>query len=154
MEYAEVRTRESAAERMPPTAPARDPAGMMNALTTPSRDTRSGRALPVLLGIGAVGFAAASTIHFGLPLGPLTDPFPGARIPEAVLAVLLGASAIYVAARGPAGRWFALAAVLISLLAVGFGLTVTLPAALWGDVVYHLVAAVLLIVTAVVAIRS
>jgi len=127
---------------------------MMNALTTSSPDTRPGRALPVLLGVGAVGFAAASAIHFGLPLGPRTDAFPGARIPEAILAVLLGAAAIYVVARGPAARRLALAAVLISLLGVGFGLTVTIPAALWGDIVYHLVAAVVLIVTAVVAIRS
>jgi hypothetical protein len=126
----------------------------MNALTTSTRATRPGRALPILLGVLAVGFAAASTIHFGLPLGPLTDPFPGARIPEAVLAVLLGAAAVYVSARGPASRWLALAAVVIGLLGVGFGLTVTVPAALWGDVVYHVVAAVLLVITGIVAIRS
>lgn len=127
---------------------------MMNAVTTPSRGRAPDRALPLLLGVEAVGFAAASVIHFGLPLGPLTDPFPGARIPEAVIAVLLGAAAVYVLARGPAGRWVALTAVLISLLGVGFGLTVTVPAALWGDVVYHLVAAALLVITAVVAVRS
>lgn len=127
---------------------------MMNAITASSRGTRPGRALPLLLGIEALGFAVASVIHFGLPLGALTDPFPGARIPEAVIAVLLGASAVYVIARGPASRWVALTAVLISLLGVGFGLTVTVPAALWGDVVYHLVAAVLLIITAVVALRG
>lgn len=126
----------------------------MNALSTSARDTRPGRALPILLGVEAVGFAAASAIHFGLPLGALTDPFPGARIPEAVIAVLLAAAAAYVIARGPAGRWLALTVVLISLLGVGFGLTVTVPAALWGDVVYHVVAGVLLIITAVVAIRS
>jgi hypothetical protein len=136
------------------TAAAGDPAGMMNALARSSGSRLSGRALPVLLGVEAVGFAAASAIHFGLPLGPLTDPFPGARIPEAVIAVLLGAAAVYVVARGPAGRWVALTAVLISLLGVGFGLTVTVPAALWGDVLYHLVAAALLIITAVVAIRG
>lgn len=131
-----------------------DPAGMTNTLTTSSRDRRSSPALPLLLGIGAVGFAIASIIHFGLPLGPLTDPFPGARIPEAVLAVLLAAATVYVLVRGRGSRWFALAVVLISLLGVGFGLTITVPAALWGDVVYHLVAAVVLVVTAVVAVRS
>lgn len=126
----------------------------MDTLTTSSRGARSGPALPFLLGIGAVVFAIASIIHFGLPLGPLSDPFEGARIPEAVLAVLLAAAAVYVGFRGRGSRWFALAAVLISLLGVGFGLTVVVPAALWGDVVYHLVAAVLLVVTAVVALRS
>lgn len=126
---------------------------MMNALTTSPRETRSGFALPLLLGVGAVGFAIASIVHFGLPLGPLTDPFPGARIPEAVLAVLLGAAAVYAAVRGRGSRWVALGVVLISLLGVGFGLTVTVPAALWGDVAYHLVAALLLVITAVVALR-
>jgi hypothetical protein len=127
---------------------------MMNALSTSSRGVRSGRALPILLGVEAVGFAVASAIHFGLPLGALTDPFAGARIPEAVIAVLLAAAAVYVVVRGPASRWLALTAVLISLLGVLFGLTVTVPAALWGDVVYHVGAAVLLIITAIVAIRS
>lgn len=126
----------------------------MNTLTRSSRGTDSGPALSVLLGVGAVGFAIASIIHFGLPLGPLTDPFPGARIPEAVLAVVLGAAALYAAVRGRGSRWVALGAVLISLLGVGFGLTVTVPAALWGDVAYHLVAAALLVITAAVALRG
>ncbi len=127
---------------------------MTNALRTYSRNSHTSPALPLLLGIGAVGLAIASIIHFGLPLGPLTDPFPGARIPEAVLAVLLGAAAVYVLVRGRGSRWVALTSVVISLLGVGFGLTVTVPAALWGDIVYHAVAAVVLLITAVVALRS
>lgn len=127
---------------------------MMNTLITSSRATRSDRALPLLLGVAAVGFAIASIVHFGLPLGPLADPSSGARIPEAVLAVLLGGAAVYVVARGRAGRWVALTAVLVSLLGVAFGLTVTVPAALWGDVAYHVVAAVLLLVTAAVTLRG
>ena len=127
---------------------------MNNTLTWSSRDMRSARALPVLLGVGAVGFATASIIHFGVPLGPLTDSFPGARIPEAVLAVLLGAAAVYVLVGGRAARWVVLAAVAISLLGVAFGLTVAVTAALWGDVVYHVAAAVLLVITAVVALRQ
>lgn len=126
---------------------------MSSSLTRSPWAARTGRALPLLLGVGAVAFAIASSIHFGLPLGPLTDPFPGARIPEAVLAVLLGGAAVYVLAGGRGNRWVALAAVVIGLLAVGFGLTVTVPAALWGDIVYHLAAAALLVVTGVVALR-
>lgn len=131
-----------------------DPAAMMKTLTTSSRPTRSERALPLLLGVGAISLAVASVIHFGLPPGPLTDPFPGARIPEAVLAVLLGAAAVYALRDVRGSRWFALAAVVISLLGVAFGLTVAVPAALWGDVVYHVVAAALLLITAVVGLRS
>lgn len=127
--------------------------GMNTTLTTPARPARSGTALPLLLGAGAVGFAVASTIHFGVRVGPLADPFPGARIPEAVLAVLLGAAAVCVVAGGRAARWLALAAVVVSLLGVGFGLTVTVPAALWGDIAYHVAAAVLLVITALVALR-
>lgn len=126
---------------------------MNNTLTRSSDDARSGLALPLLLGIGAVGLAAASAIHFGLPLGPLTDPFGGARIPEAVLAVLLGAASVYTFIRGRGSRWVALTVVLISLLGVGVGLTVTVPAALWGDVVYHVAVAALLVITALVAVR-
>lgn len=127
---------------------------MTNTLITSSGAARSSRVLPLLLGVGAVGFAIASIIHFGLSLGPLTDPFPGARIPEAVLAVLMGTAAVYALVRGLGSRWVALAAVLLGLLGVGFGLTVTVPAALWGDVAYHLAAAVLLVITAVVALRG
>ncbi|MBO0702227.1 MAG: hypothetical protein J2P38_04790 [Candidatus Dormibacteraeota bacterium] len=139
---------------MPGTPAERDAAGMNNALTRSSRAAPARLALPVLLGVGALGFAVASAIHFGLPLGPLRDPFPGARVPEAVLAVLLAAACIYTLARGRGSRWVALTAVLVSLLGVGVGLTITVPAALWGDVVYHLAAAALLVVTALVAVRA
>lgn len=127
---------------------------MTDTLSSSSRATRSGRALPLLLAAAAVGFAGASIIHFGLPLGPLTDPFAGARIPEAVLAALLGVAAVYAVARGQGSRWVALAAALVGLLGVGVGLTVVLPAALWGDVAYHLLAAGVLVTTAVVALRG
>ena len=51
-----------------------------------------------LLVVTSVAFALASLIHFGvtIPLGLVTlaDPFPGAAIPEAVIAVALGLGAI------------------------------------------------------------
>lgn len=126
---------------------------MTNLPVAPARVAPRGRLLPLLLGGLAIGFGVASTIHFGLPLGPFTDPFAGARVPEAVLAVLLGAAAVYTLVGLPGARWAALTALAISLLGVGFGLTVTVPAALWGDVAYHLVAAAAILGTAVVALR-
>ncbi|MGH7911230.1 MAG: hypothetical protein ACREQM_15270 [Candidatus Dormibacteraceae bacterium] len=117
---------------------------------------RPAGSLPVaaLLGLDAVAFAVVSAIHFGVPLGPLTDPFPGARIPEAIIGAILAAAAVYTLAAGPARRWIALAATVISLLGVGFGLTVTIPGALYGDIAYHLAALVLLLVTAIVVLRA
>lgn len=123
--------------------------------STPTRSEPRPRSLPPaavapLLGLVAISFAIASAIHFGVALGPISDPFPGAKIPEAILAVIAAAGAITVAAKVRGSRWFALAATAISIAGVLFGLSVTLGSAAYGDIAYHFSVLVLLVVTLVV----
>src|SRR2546429_3859780 len=72
-----------------------------------------------LMLIEAVTFAIASILHLGI-----TETFIAAAIPEAIIAVVLGAAAIAVMRRG-AGSWgLALAATLFALAGVIIGLSV------------------------------
>lgn len=98
--------------------------------------------ISVLMVIATVAFALASLIHFGImiALGPImiADPFPGAAIPEAIIAIVLGIGSLSVSARWP-NRWgIALAASLFALLVTIYGLTVTLGSPRTGDVIYHI----------------
>jgi hypothetical protein len=113
---------------------------------TPPTATRPGRrppstALGVLIAVAAASFAVASVIHAGteIPLGLTTvsDPFPGAAIPEAVLALVVAAGAVAVFTRRPAARGIAVMATVFALLGTAYGLTVTLRSARTGDVAYH-----------------
>ena len=103
-----------------------------------------------LMALAEVAFAGASIIHFGtvIALGPITvdDPFPGAAIPEAVIAVVLGIGALSVLARRPSRWGVALAATLFALLLTIYGLTVTAPSARTGDIMYHVAVLVLSVV--------
>jgi hypothetical protein len=92
-----------------------------------------------LMAVAAVTLAAASAVHFGVVLPPrLSDPFRGAAIPEAVVAaVLAGGLATVLSCRAVA--WpVALGTTLFALLAVVYGLTVTVGGGRTGDVAYHL----------------
>jgi hypothetical protein len=108
-------------------------------------------ALGVLIAVAAVSFAMASAIHAGtvIPLGVTTvsDPFPGAVIPEAVIAVVVAAGAVAVFTRRPAARGAAVMATLFALLGTAYGLTVTLGSARTGDIAYHVGILVVLAVT-------
>jgi len=108
-------------------------------------------ALGVLIAVAAVSFAMASVIHAGtvIPLGVTTvsDPFPGAVIPEAVIAVVVAAGAVAVFTRRPAARGAAVMATLFALLGTAYGLTVTLGSARTGDIAYHVGILVVLAVT-------
>ena len=74
-----------------------------------------------LMLIEAVTFAIASILHFGV-----AESFIGAAIPEAIIAVVLGAGAIAVLRRG-AGAWgLGLATTLFALAGVIIGLSVIL----------------------------
>ena len=124
--------------------------------TTPAGQNQSGRrppsmALSVLMAAAAATFAVASVIHAGavIPLGVTTvsDPFPGAVVPEAVIAVALAAGAVAVLTRRPAARGAAVAATLFALLGTAVGLTFTLGSRRTGDVVYHVGMVVVLVVT-------
>jgi hypothetical protein len=112
---------------------------------------RPSTAAGALMALAAASFAAASVVHFGraIPLGVATirDPFPGAAVPEAVIAAVVAIGAVTVLTRRAASRGIALTATLFALLGTVYGLTVTLRSARTGDVAYHLgVLAILLLV--------
>ncbi len=122
-----------------------------------------GRRIPVavgpLLAATAVTFAVVSAIHFGLviEIGALRvdDPFPGAAIPEAVIAVVLVTGALAVLASWPRAWPMALGSSLFALLLTLFGLTVTIGSSRTGDVAYHLVVlAALLVIVALLLLPA
>ncbi len=105
-----------------------------------------------------VTLALASVIHFGntVPLGVVTihDPFRGAALPEAIIAVVLGAGLLGVLIRLPVAWWMALATTLLALAGVILGLTIVLlgSAHRTGDIVYHVSLLTLLVVTVVLLV--
>jgi hypothetical protein len=107
-----------------------------------------------LMALDAVSYVAASIIHFGtvIAFGPLTfkDPFPGAAIPEASIAVALSLGILSALIRWPGRWWGALAASLYALLLTIFGLSVTVRSPRTDDVIYHL--AVLALSAVIVAV--
>ncbi len=119
--------------------------------TLPARRPPLATVICGLLGVAAVSFACASAIHMGLTvtLGTVTiaDPFPGAAIPEAILAVVLAVGAVTVLLRAPV-RWaVALAATLFAFLVTVYGLTITVGAGRTADIAYHVSVLVLLGIT-------
>ncbi|HEX4212294.1 MAG TPA: hypothetical protein VIA06_03070 [Candidatus Dormibacteraeota bacterium] len=106
--------------------------------------------IAALMAIAAVTLALASTIHFGVRLGAgqlaIHDPFPGAAIPEAVIAFVVACGALAVIGRRAA--WpVALGTTLFAVAGVLFGLSITLGSARTGDVAYHVSVLVVLVVT-------
>ncbi|HEX6444299.1 MAG TPA: hypothetical protein VF053_04355 [Streptosporangiales bacterium] len=94
-----------------------------------------------LMAFAAVTFAIASFVHSGatVPLGPVTvrDPFQGAMVPEAVIAVLVAVGAVSILARLRASRPVAVVACVVAILGTCYGLTVTVPRGQVGDITYH-----------------
>jgi hypothetical protein len=111
-------------------------------------------AVAALQSVAAVTLALASVVHLGvvIPLGLTTvrDPFMGAAIPEAVLAIALGAGVLGVLTRWTASWPLALGTGLFALLGVLYGLTVTVGGPRTGDVAYHFTLLGILVVTVAV----
>jgi len=108
------------------------------------------RAAAALLGLAALSYCAASAIHLGLaiPLGfvTVTDPFPGAAIPEAILGLTTagGVAALLVPNRPRLGIAVATAGFAATLTL--YGLSITARIARMQDVAYHLAILTLLAV--------
>src|SRR5438874_9850590 len=94
----------------------------------------------------AVTFAIASILHFGV-----AESFIAAAIPEAIIAVVLGAGAVAVMRRGTGSWWIGLATTLFALAGVIIGLTVILGGRVSRpiDLAYHATIFVALVVTVV-----
>src|SRR2546423_13391027 len=71
-----------------------------------------------LMLIEAVTFAIASILHFGV-----AETFIAAAIPEAIIAVVLGAGAFALMRRGAGARWLALATSIFALAGGIIGLS-------------------------------
>src|SRR5438067_6495518 len=115
-----------------------------------SRTNRTLTLVARLMLIEAVTFAIASILHLGV-----AESFIGAAIPEAIIAVVLGAAAIAVMRRG-AGSWgLALAATLFALAGVIIGLSVIIggPVSRPIDLAYHGTILVALVGTVVLRLR-
>jgi ABC-type Fe3+ transport system permease subunit len=92
----------------------------------------------------AVTFAIASIAHFGV-----LESFIGAAIPEAIIAVVLGAGAIAVLRRPAGSWWLALTTTLFALAGVIIGLSVILRGRVSRpyDLAYHASIFVALVIT-------
>lgn len=90
----------------------------------------------------SAAFAVASVIHFGatISLGPIKvyDPFSGAAIPEAVIAVTLGLGSLAVIFHRPSAWMTALGTTLFALLTTLYGLSVTVRSSRTGDIIFHI----------------
>lgn len=106
------------------------------------RRRRPPTAAGVLMAFAAAAFAGASIVHFGVdvPVGVTTisDSFPGAAAPEAVIAAVVAIGAAAVLTRRTKSRGIALGATSFALLGTAVGLSITLNSTRTGDVAYHL----------------
>lgn len=108
----------------------------------------------------AVTLAIASIVHFGVVIGlgivTLNDPFEGARVPEAIIAVVLAVGGLSLLLRLRGDRWLALGATLFAILGVLVGLSVVLFGGVSrpGDAVYHVSLLIALLLTLVVQITA
>ena len=106
-----------------------------------------------LMLVEAVTLAMASIVHFGvvIPLGVVTldDPFAGARIPEAIIAIVVAVAAISLLTGWAGAWWLALLATLFAIAGVLVGVTIVLSGTVSraGDLVYHFSLLVALLVT-------
>jgi hypothetical protein len=93
------------------------------------------------MGVAAVSFTMASAIHFGftVPLGSISirDPFPGAAIPEGIIAVALALGVGGIVTRRSLRWHLALGTSLFAAALTLYGLTVTIRSSRTGDVAYH-----------------
>src|SRR5438046_8352895 len=101
------------------------------------------KAIAGVMLVEAVTLAVASIVHFGvvIPLGVVTlnDPFAGARIPEAIIAVVVGVAAIGLLTRWAGAWWLALAATIFAIAVVRVGVSIVLFGTVSrpGDLVYR-----------------
>ncbi|TAN24772.1 MAG: hypothetical protein EPN30_06500 [Actinomycetota bacterium] len=105
-----------------------------------------------LMVVVALTLAVASTIHFGVELAGIDDPFPGAALPEAIIAVVVFAGAVAAVLSVPRAWGWALGTTIFAIIGFLVGLRFTLFGGrpiVSGDVVYHLAGLLILIVTAV-----
>jgi hypothetical protein len=117
----------------------------MDSLST-SRTGTLRHCIAGLMALAAVTLGVASTIHFGVRLGMIHDPFAGAAIPEAVIAFVVACGCVAVIVRRAA--WpVSLGTTLFALVGVLYGLSVTLRGDRTGDIAYHLSLLVVLVVT-------
>jgi len=113
------------------------------------------KAIAGLMLVEAVTLAIASIVHFGvvIPLGVVTldDPFAGARIPEAIIAVVVGVAAISLLTHWAGAWWLALLATLFAIAGVLVGVSIVLfgTVSRTGDLIYHFSLLVALLVTVV-----
>ena len=113
------------------------------------------KAIAGLMLVEAVTLAIASIVHFGvvIPLGVVTldDPFAGARIPEAIIAVVVGVAALSLLTRWAGAWWLALAATIFAIAGVLVGVSIILfgTVSRTGDLIYHFSLLVALLVTVV-----
>lgn len=95
----------------------------------------------LLMALAAAAFAVVSVVHFGvdIPLGfsTVSDSFPGAAPPEAVIAAVVAVGAMSVLTGRSNSRGVGLATTSFALLGTVYGLTVTLNSARSGDVISH-----------------
>jgi hypothetical protein len=114
--------------------------------------TRLSTGTGVLLTMAAVTLGVASVLHFGvairLGVATISDPFAGAAIPEAVIAIVVAAGAAALLLRPAAARWLAPAATVFALAGTLYGLTVTLRRGGAGDIAYHLTLLAMLVASA------
>ena len=112
----------------------------------------------MLLSVAAATLVVASLLHFGvaIPLGAATisDPFAGAAIPEAVIAVVVAVGALTTLTRVATARWLAPATILFALTGTLYGLTVTLRRGQAGDIAYHLALLTMLVSSAVLLLGA
>ena len=94
----------------------------------------------------AATFAIASVLHFGV-----AETFIDAAVPEAIIAIVLGAGAVALMRRGAGSWWLALATTLFALLGVIIGLSVILGGRVSRpvDLAYHATIFVALVITVV-----
>jgi hypothetical protein len=96
----------------------------------------------VLMAFAAAAFAIVSVVHFGVGIpvgfGIISDSFPGAAPPEAVIATVVAIGAAAVLTRRTKSRAIALGTTSFALLGTVYGLNITLNSTRTGDVAYHL----------------
>lgn len=94
-----------------------------------------------LMALAALTLLGASAVHFGvtIPLGLVTlrDPFPGAAIPELVLGLILGGGAAAAIVDARSARAIGIGTTVFAILVVLYGMSVTLRSGRVGDVTYH-----------------
>lgn len=97
-------------------------------------------AIGVLMACVTATLAVASLLHFGVTVLGVHDPFPGAKVPEAVIAAVLACGAVAWLARPSASWGLALGTVLFAVAGFLVGIRFTLfdgAGVRAGDILYH-----------------